>query len=138
MEASNRRYLDSEALNAVVRQADVVLLPYESTEQATSGVLVEAVAAGKPVVATEFPHAVELLAAGAGTVVPHSDPDAMAAAPRLILTDTRVAIRMGEMARLVSPSLAWPAVALRYDEMAYELVGAGSPLIDPPGSALRD
>ena len=134
----DRRYLDSEALNAVVRQADVVLLPYESTEQATSGVLVEAVAAGKPVVATEFPHAVELLAAGAGTVVPHSDPDAMAAALRLILTDTGVAIRMGEMARLVSPSLAWPAVALRYDEMAYELVGAGSPLIDPPGSALRD
>ena len=49
------RYLDTDSLAAEIRQADVVLLPYESTEQVTSGVLVEALAAGKPVVATDFP-----------------------------------------------------------------------------------
>ena len=37
--------------------------------------LVDAVAAGRPVVATAFPHAVELLASGAGLVVPRRDPD---------------------------------------------------------------
>ncbi len=51
------RYLDDVALAALVAAADVVLLPYDSTEQVTSGVLIEAVAAGKPVVATRFPHA---------------------------------------------------------------------------------
>ena len=45
-----------------IRSADVVLLPYDSAEQVTSGVLIEAVAAGKPVVATQFPHAREVLA----------------------------------------------------------------------------
>ena len=37
----------------MVRAADLVLLPYDSTEQATSGVLVEAVAARRPVIATD-------------------------------------------------------------------------------------
>ena len=44
--------------------------------------LIEAVAAGKPVVATRFPHAVELLGDGAGILVPQQDPAAMAAALR--------------------------------------------------------
>ena len=42
--------------------------------------LVEAVASGKPVVATRFPHAEELLAGGAGIMVDHGDVEAMAAA----------------------------------------------------------
>ena len=54
--------------------ADVVLLPYDSRDQATSGVLIEAVAAGVPVVATGFPHAVELLGRGAGLIARHQDP----------------------------------------------------------------
>ena len=53
------------------------VLPYDSADQVTSGVLVDAVAAGRPVVATAFPHAVELLH-GAGIVVPHADPRAWA------------------------------------------------------------
>ena len=55
-------YRNTSALASLVRSADVVLLPYDSTEQVTSGVLIEAVAAGKPVVATQFPHAREVLA----------------------------------------------------------------------------
>jgi glycosyltransferase involved in cell wall biosynthesis len=71
-------YRDAGALAGLIDAADVVLLPYDSTDQVTSGVLIEAVAAGKPVVATQFPHARELLAGGAGLVVPHRDPAAIA------------------------------------------------------------
>ena len=73
-------YRNTSALASLVRSADVVLLPYDSTEQVTSGVLIEALAAGKPVVATQFPHASEVLAGGAGLLVPHRDPAAIAAA----------------------------------------------------------
>ena len=66
-------YRDVSSLNRLVRVADVVLLPYETREQVTSGVLIEAVASERPVVATDFPHARELLTGGAGIVVP---PDA--------------------------------------------------------------
>ena len=40
--------------------------PYDTRDQVTSGVLVDAIAAGRPVIATAFPHAVELLGSGAG------------------------------------------------------------------------
>ena len=79
-------YYDTESLLARVRQADIVLLPYLSREQVVSGVLVEAIASGKPVVATRFPHAAELLADGSGLVVPHEDADAIAHALHSLLT----------------------------------------------------
>ena len=59
-------YLDDAALAGWSARPTSSCLPYDSREQVTSGVLVEAVAAGKPVVATAFPHAVELLAGGPG------------------------------------------------------------------------
>ena len=87
-------YVNAAALNQVVAGADVVVLPYESREQVTSGVLTEAVAAGKPVVATAFPHAIELLASGAGLVVPHDDPAALAQAIQRVLTEPGLAVAM--------------------------------------------
>ncbi len=122
------RYLDTEALSIAVRQSDLVVLPYDSTEQVTSGVLVEALAAGKPIVATAFPHAVELLEAGAGIVVPHNDPTALSAALRKVLTRPSVAARMGVEARLIGSTLYWPAIARRYDHIATRLVAGREPV----------
>ncbi len=73
-------YRDVASLTALIQSSKVVVLPYDSKDQVTSGVLVDAIAAGRPVVATAFPHAVELLSSGAGLVVDHDDPDAMARA----------------------------------------------------------
>ena len=116
------RYLDTESLAVEIRRADVVLLPYESTEQVTSGVLVEALAAGKPVVATDFPHAVEMLGTGAGALVPHSDPEAMATALRSLFSEPGVAARMATMAMSIGTTLHWPSVADRYEFIASTLV----------------
>jgi glycosyltransferase involved in cell wall biosynthesis len=116
------RYLDLETLSNEVRKADMVLLPYESTEQVTSGVLVEAIAAGKPVVATAFPHAVEMLSTGAGTVVPHSSPIAMSGALRAILANSELADRMARTSRSIGSTLYWPAVAGKYDAIASRLI----------------
>lgn len=118
------RYRDMPALSELVASADVVLLPYDSTEQVTSGVLIEAVAAGKPVVATAFPHAVELLAAGAGLVVAHRDAGAIADALRTVLTRTDLAARMTAAAAVSAPRLRWSAVAERYRELTARLITA--------------
>ena len=85
-------------LAELVRQADVVLLPYDSREQVTSGVLIEAVAAGRPVVSTAFPHAIELLADGTGLVVPQRDPAALEAALRRVLSEPGLADDLAEQA----------------------------------------
>jgi glycosyltransferase involved in cell wall biosynthesis len=116
------RYLDAKGLSGMVAQADVVLLPYDSREQVTSGVLVEALAAGKPVIATAFPHAVELLGGGAGLVVPHGDSAAMAGALRRVLTEPGLAARLGAAAAALAPQLLWPAVAESYRALAGRVV----------------
>lgn len=116
------RYRHSAALEELVNSADVVLLPYDSTDQVTSGVLMEAMAAAKPVVATRFPHAVELLGNGAGTLVPHQDPGAMAAALRTILTRPDVAAGMTKAAQGASAHLHWPQIADRYHDLARKLI----------------
>jgi glycosyltransferase involved in cell wall biosynthesis len=107
-------YRSLSGLADLLQAACVVVLPYDSPDQVTSGVLVDAVAAGRPVVATAFPHAVELLASGAGLVVPQRDPAALAAALRRILTQPELAASMAAEARRLAPGLAWPAVARQY------------------------
>jgi len=118
------RYRDADALATLVRSADIVLLPYDSTEQVTSGVLIEAIAAGKPVVATAFPHALELLAGGAGIVVPHRDPAAIAAALRSMITQKGLAATMANAAAASAPKLLWPAIAEQYRALAARLITA--------------
>ena len=86
--------------------------------------LVDAIAAGRPVIATAFPHAEELLASGAGVVVAQRDPRALADAIRRVLTDDGLAERMSTEARRLAPSLAWPAVAARYAGLGAGLVAA--------------
>jgi glycosyltransferase involved in cell wall biosynthesis len=115
-------YRDLASLTRLIRSADLVVLPYDSRDQVTSGVLVDAVAAGRPVVATEFPHAVELLASGAGIVVPQRDPVALGQAIRSVLTQPGLAASMAAEARRLAPGLSWPAVARRYCALAHQVV----------------
>jgi glycosyltransferase involved in cell wall biosynthesis len=115
-------YHDRASLGGLIRSADVVVLPYDSTEQVTSGVLIEAVAAGVPVVATAFPHAVELLTDGPGLIVPHRNPRALSTAIRQVIT--RPKMLAGRPSRADDGVLQWPAVAARYATLADELIAA--------------
>ncbi len=118
------RYLSVAELAELVRQADVVLLPYDSREQVTSGVLIEAVAAGRPVVSTAFPHAIELLADGTGLLVPQRDPAALEAALRRVLGEPGLAEELAEQAARKAPDLLWATVADRYRAIATAAVAA--------------
>ena len=116
-------HLTSTELSAAFAQADVVALPYEkSRAQAMSEVLADTVAAGKPVVATAFSHAIQLLSGGAGIIVPHDDPPALADALRRVLTQPDLAAAMSRRATETYPERAWPAVARRYLRLAEDVV----------------
>lgn len=117
-------YLGVAELANLVASADVVLLPYDSRDQVTSGVLIEAVAAGCPVVSTAFPHAIELLTDGPGLVVPQRDPVALESALRRVLSEPGLADTMSARAVQKAPDLLWGAVAGRYRQIAEALVSA--------------
>jgi glycosyltransferase involved in cell wall biosynthesis len=75
-------------------------------------------------VATRFPHARELLAGGAGLVVPHRDPPAIAAALRSMITRGDMMETMAAAAAAAAPRLRWPAVADQYRRLAGRLITA--------------
>jgi glycosyltransferase involved in cell wall biosynthesis len=120
--AFERGYLDQTRLERLIARADVVVLPYDSPDQVTSGVLVEALAAHKPVIATTFPHAVELLGGGAGLLVPHRDGPAIGAALKRVLTEPGLVGGMSEAARRISQGSNWSAVAECYRALAMTLL----------------
>jgi glycosyltransferase involved in cell wall biosynthesis len=115
-------YRDVVSLTSLIESADVVVLPYDSKDQATSGVLVDAVAAGRPVVATAFPHACELLQSGAGLVVARGDAHAIATSIRRVLEDPEFAADMAREARRLSSALDWRAVAAQYSHLSDSLL----------------
>jgi glycosyltransferase involved in cell wall biosynthesis len=122
-------YRDVPSLTALIQSAAVVVLPYDSREQATSGVLVDAIAAYRPVVATAFPHAVELLSSGAGIVVDQDDPDALVLALHRVLTEPHTASRMAAEAARLAPSLSWRVVGSAYVDLATRLLADRAALV---------
>jgi polysaccharide biosynthesis protein PslF len=120
-------YRTLPSLQLLIESADVIILPYDSVDQATSGVLVDAIAAGRPVIATAFPHAVELLRTGAGIIVEHNDVGALSAALRRVLTEPGLADKMAAEAARIAPSLSWDHIASQYAMLARAaLLGVGA------------
>ena len=119
------RYRESAELAAEVAAADLILLPYDSRDQATSGVLVEAVAAGKLVIATRFPHSIELLSRGGGVLVEHESPAEIAAAIRYALADPSRALEAKAVARESARANSWGRVAESYKALASDLAHVG-------------
>ncbi|OIQ71021.1 D-inositol-3-phosphate glycosyltransferase [mine drainage metagenome] len=115
-------YLNNRALDELIASSSIVLLPYDSTEQVTSGVLIEAISARRPIVATRFPHAVELLSGNVGALVPHRDPVALAAALREIIEKPEVAAAMTRRTSAIASELLWSSVAAKYVQLGARLV----------------
>lgn len=115
-------YSDRAELQRRIAAAHVVVLPYDSQDQVTSGVLIEAVASSKAVISSSFPHAVELLGGGVGLLVPRQDPAAIAAALRRVLTEPALHDRMVAGAAALAPSLSWTAVGGQYRSLAAKLL----------------
>ena len=116
------RYLTEGELELLIASADVIVLPYDSIEQVTSGVLVEAAVAGKPIIATDFPHASEMLSDGSGVLVQQKDSSAIAKALRKILTDADVATQMKRQLEQKSNAFLWPVIGRRYLDLADSLL----------------
>jgi glycosyltransferase involved in cell wall biosynthesis len=103
-------YLDTQGLTRLINSADMYLLPYDTRDQVTSGVLVEAMVAGGPVVATRFPHAVELLSDGSGVLVQHESPASIAEGLRSIIQNPYAHRRMRDLTDRKGADFLWPSV----------------------------
>jgi glycosyltransferase involved in cell wall biosynthesis len=98
-------------VDRLLARADVVVLP--STTEGMSNAVMEAMAAGRPVVATAVGGTPELLAAGRGVLVAPGDPRALADALDEVLGDPAHAARLGRAAR------EWSRAHLSADTMVH-------------------
>jgi phosphatidylinositol alpha-mannosyltransferase len=114
---------DAELRRELAR-ADVLVAPSLGGES-FGIVLVEAMAAGVPVVASDIPGYREVLPGAAGVLVPPGDPDALAQAIGGLLADDERRARLGAAGRLEAEQYAWPRIAQRTLEI-YERVGTKS------------
>lgn len=117
----DNQYRPVSSLLELIQKSHCVVLPYDSHDQITSGVLVDAVVAGRPVIATEFPHAVELLSRGVGLTVPHKDPVSLAHAIRQVVQQPRMLSAMANATLPIAAEHSWTAVANKYAYLALSL-----------------
>jgi glycosyltransferase involved in cell wall biosynthesis len=115
-------YLDSAALAHVITSADFYLLPYDARDQVTSGVLAEAMVAGGPVIATRFPHAVELLGDGTGALVDHQNPEDIANALRRLILQPKILEHMRTQTRIKAAKFLWPSVGAEFNQLAHSII----------------
>lgn len=107
--------IGKDELAGLVAGADAVLLPFDAAEPISSGALVEALAAGIPVVTTPFTHAQELMVgAHNGRFVGHRDAGAIAGALQKILARPDQPSPGDSELRAM---LRWPAVAAQYRQL---------------------
>src|SRR5579875_2882742 len=115
------RLADADLRRELAR-ADVLVAPSLGGES-FGIVLLEAMAAGLPVVASDIPGYRQLVPAEAGRLVPPADPDALAAVLAGLLADAGLRRRLGEAGRRAAAAYAWPRVAQRV-LAAYARAGA--------------
>lgn len=132
------RFFTEAELAVLLASTDLYLTPYRSREQIVSGALTFAVAAGCPVVSTPYYYAEDLLASGAGVLVPFDDPAAMSAAVLALLDHPDDLARARDEARRVGSGLAWTRIAATTLEVLAEAAELGPvPGADPGPHAYR-
>lgn len=119
-------YVSEDELPRYYHTCDVFCAPslgYESFGM----VLIEAMAAGKPVVASAIPGYTEVVKSGAeGLLVPPGDPQALARAIIHLLQNPQLRITMGEMGRRKAARYSWRQIVsevLEYYQEAAERSG---------------
>jgi glycosyltransferase involved in cell wall biosynthesis len=109
----DNRFLEEDALLDRLATADVYVTPYRNPQQITSGTLSYAAALGKPIVATPYVHATELLADNRGIIVGFDDVEAMASAVGSLLADDGQRKRLAARTFAHSRALTWGRMAQR-------------------------
>ena len=106
-------YLTQTQIVQYLLASDVYVTPYLDPTQITSGTLAYALGAGKAIVSTPYPHAVEVLTDDRGILVPFRSQSALAEATLRILGDPKLKRRLELAAYAYGRETAWPRVGER-------------------------
>ncbi len=125
------RFVEDAEIPALMRAADIVVLPYRDIEQ--SGVLYAALAFGKPMILSAVGGFPEVAAQGAAQLVPPEDPAALAIALDELVNDETARMELGQAAmRAAEGAYSWDEAARNTIALYRDLLeGRGTPLPPP-------
>jgi glycosyltransferase involved in cell wall biosynthesis len=108
------RFVSMEELVQFISASDIYITPYLDAAQITSGTLAYTLGAGKAVISTPYWYAEEMLADERGSLVPFSDPQALADQVIDLLGNESKRHAMRKRAYLFGRDMIWTQVARRY------------------------
>jgi glycosyltransferase involved in cell wall biosynthesis len=114
------RRITDDALRSHYQSADLLVLPLR--DATANNALLEGMACGLPVVASDLPAVGEYAPPQAAVLVPHQTEAFVAAIGQLVDDDVKRAT-MAQTARTGAESLAWPLVARRFDQLYRQAAG---------------
>jgi glycosyltransferase involved in cell wall biosynthesis len=106
--------IDDEALAELYRAADALLLPL--SDSTANNALLEGMASGLPVVATDLPAVRAYLPEG-GVLVPNNSAEGFIAALQSLIRNIPLRHAMGRSARVRAEELAWPRIVREYEAL---------------------
>jgi glycosyltransferase involved in cell wall biosynthesis len=118
--AFQNAYVGKAELLRTIVDSDLCVLPYLKEAHITSGTLAYAAALSRPVIATPFWHAQDLLDDGAGVITPFADPEALAEAVIALLADPGARESLGRRLGARVAAASWPSVGQRYVQLFRE------------------
>lgn len=104
-------FLSDDACVATLQAADLVVYPYQQTQESSSGAVCIGLASGTPVAVTPLPIFGDV--ADAVHVLPGTEPDALAAGIRDLLDDAGARKTQSEKAAQWGASRQWPVLSAR-------------------------
>jgi glycosyltransferase involved in cell wall biosynthesis len=108
------RFVSDEELAVFLNATDVYVAPYRGRDQVSSGTITEAMAQGKPVVATPTVFAEETLAGGRGLFCRFDDEHSIASQTRRILANDSLRQDLETRAREYGQQTSWKLTAQEY------------------------
>jgi len=115
-------FVDDDTMNLYLGAADLVILPYHSETQITSGVLSQAIGKGKAIIATPYLHARDALADGKGRLVNFKDPAGMTVAIQELIENPDERLALAGQAFIAGQQAGWDKVTRQYVKLLEEVV----------------
>lgn len=113
--------ISNENMPEVYQKSDIFVLP--SLNEGVPKTLLEAMACGKPVVISEFPHLADMIK-NAGLMFPKGDVHALAANIKILIEDKELAQKLGNNGRnKILKDHSWENTVLKTIELYEEVVG---------------
>jgi glycosyltransferase involved in cell wall biosynthesis len=117
------QFVDDSVLDSYLGAADLVICPYHSEEQITSGVLSNSMGKGKAIISTPYLHAKEVLAGGRGILVNFKDSQMMSERILQMVENPQERFLLASRAYMLGQQMGWSRVAKQYAALFEKVVG---------------